>query len=196
MVCRRRGWFGRRPDRAGDAAEHPAEHELMHRAQEIPVHETDVTGRVEHGGLADLRSSVRTRADLELQPEATWDPHLCHQAQEAVALEALDTPEVDRVADAKIDLVPAAAAQPNSPPQRVEQPSDLPEPFGGVPPGPAADAPDRVKRARRRRADVHGPRGDQASAETGAAPAQRPTGCEGVRPPGLGEIVVLVDEGA
>src|SRR5579872_6608277 len=96
-VGRRLDWFGGRPDRAGDAAEHAAEHELMHRAQQIPVGEADVSSGVEHRGLADLRSSARMRADFELQPQATWDLHFCHEAKEAVGLEALDPPEVDRV---------------------------------------------------------------------------------------------------
>src|SRR5690242_1315844 len=82
------GAVGGRLDCACDPAQHPAEDHLMDRAEEIPVDEPDVSGGVEHRGLAQVRSTVLIRVYLELQPQPPWDLHLGHEAQDAVSLEA------------------------------------------------------------------------------------------------------------
>jgi hypothetical protein len=123
--------------------------------EDVPVGESDDPGGIEHRGLADVRAPALIGPDLELQPEAAGNLHLGRQAQEAVSLETFDSPEINRVADTEVDGVASAAAEADPTSESVEQPTGLPEPVGGVPPGPAADAPDRIKRAGGRAADFN-----------------------------------------
>ena len=89
--------------------------------------------------------------------------------------EALHPPEVDGVADAQVDGIAPAAAQPDATPEGVEQSTERPEPVGGVPPGPSADASDWLKRLLGRTTDADRAGGNLASAEADPAPALR--GC-------------------
>ena len=102
--------------------------------QEIPVCEAHVSRRVEDGRLADLDGAVSVGIDLELQPQPARYLHLGREAQEAVPLDPLDPPEVDRVADAQVDRIAPATTQPDAAPEGDEQPAGFPEPVAGIPP--------------------------------------------------------------
>src|SRR5437763_6630178 len=101
--------------------EHPSEDELMDGAEDIPVGQSNVSCRIEHGRLANVSTTVAVGVDFELQPQSPWDLHLGGQAQQPAGLKPLNSPEVHGVADAQVDRVPSAAAQPDAAPQCVQQ---------------------------------------------------------------------------
>ena len=90
----------------------------------------------------------------ELEPRAAWQPHLRAQAQERVALDVLDAPEVDRVAWPQRVGVAPPAAQPDASERAVHEPADLPQPVHGEPATLAAEARERPEHRVGRRDDV------------------------------------------
>lgn len=148
----------------------------MDRAEHVPIRQPYVSRGVEHGGLANLGGTFSVGVDLELQPQAPRYLHLGREAQETVGLVALHPPEIDGVANAEVDGIASAAAQPDATPEGVEQPTGLPEPVRGVPPGSPADALDRLKRVLGRTADGDRAGGNLASTEADPAPPERPLG--------------------
>src|ERR1700731_3437842 len=141
------GWAPPRLCCSSDARKHPAEHEVMDRAEDVPIRQADVPGGIKHRGLSDLRGLRAIGADLELKPKLPRDLHLGSEAQQAVVFKALDTPEVDRVSCSKVNRVPPASPQPDAASDRVQQSPYLPEPVARVPTDVTADPLDRVKRA-------------------------------------------------
>ena len=72
------------------------------------------------------------------------------QPQQPAGLERLDPPEVKRVAGGEDLRVAPATAQPDAAEQLVDQPTQLPQRVGRVPPGASADPADRCERLGRR----------------------------------------------
>src|SRR6478736_3751070 len=101
---------------------------MVDRAEQIPVGHADVTGGIEHRGLADLGALLLAGIDFELQPQASGYLHLGGEAQQAIRLEPLDPPEIDRVAYPQVDGVAPPAPQSDAASQRVEQSACPPEP--------------------------------------------------------------------
>jgi hypothetical protein len=110
------------PGRRGarDPPEHPLENQLMNGRPEIPVHQADISGRVEYGRLTNPRPACGITVDLELQPKAPGDLHLRGQTKTPGRLELLDAPKVDCVAHSEIEWVAPSAAQSNPAAKRVE----------------------------------------------------------------------------
>jgi hypothetical protein len=126
--------------------------------------------------LANLGGTVSVGVDLELQPQTPRYLHLGREAQETARFEALHPPEIDGVADAQVDGIASATAEPDATPKGVEQPTDPPEPVPGIPPGVSTDTLDRLKRLLGCNADGDRTRGNLASTEAHPAPPERPLG--------------------
>jgi hypothetical protein len=146
-----------RRDGSGDPAKHAPENELMDGAPEIPVREPDVSGRVKHGGLADASASIRLSVDLELQPQSPRNLHLRRQTKQPGGFEALDAPEIDRVADPEVLGITPPTPEPDTPAERVEHATHRPEPTGRIPSGPPPDTLNRLERGRDRGIDANRP---------------------------------------
>ncbi|CAN5667515.1 hypothetical protein BH20ACI3_BH20ACI3_24280 [soil metagenome] len=80
-------------------AEHPAEHQLMHRIRRVPIDSPKQSDGIEDRGLPNLRGRAFA-VNFEFQPRATGQFHLSVEPQKAVRLKRLNAPEVDRIADA------------------------------------------------------------------------------------------------
>src|SRR5271155_643897 len=128
-----------------DASQHPSEDAVVDGGEQVPVGEADIAERVKDGRLTNHGLPPRG-IDFELQPQPSGDLHLRRQAQQMARLQALDAPEVDRVADSQVKRIPAPAAPPDAAAQRVEQAPQPPEPVGRIPTGIPADALDRHER--------------------------------------------------
>src|SRR5215469_15272681 len=102
-----------------DASKHAAEHEVMYRAEDVPIEDADISGWVELGGLTDMRPASVVGSDLELQPQPPGDLHLGGESQELIRLDAFDAPEVDGVSDPQVQLVAPAPPQSHPSSQRV-----------------------------------------------------------------------------
>ena len=87
-------------------------------------------------------------SDLELEPCTTGHLHLGDEPEQSILFEALDTPEVDRVAHLYADGVTAAAPQARAAHEHVECAAQLPELVAEV---PARVTPDSLNRSERRR---------------------------------------------
>src|SRR5439155_8629578 len=86
--------------------------------------------------------------------------------------------------------------RPTPPTSVSSKPRKPPEPVSVVPAGLAADSLDRRERLLRRRSDSDHARCDGPLAERHAAPVSPSVSRQRIRPPGLGELPVLVRERA
>src|SRR5690349_16851526 len=89
------------PSPIRDPAEHAGKDEAVKRIERVPVRQTEKSRGVEDRGLPDFGASL-DRSDLELQPGPARNSHLGTQAQQAIGIEGLDAPEIERVARAEI----------------------------------------------------------------------------------------------
>ena len=129
--------------------------------------------------------------DLELEPCPAGHLHLRDEPEQSILFEALDPPEVDRVADLYADGVTAAAPQARAADEHVEGAAQLPELVAEVPARVTADSLNRSERRRGRARHRDAARVDEPGAV--ARPAVSSAGCGRlIRPAGLRDLLVLV----
>src|SRR5450631_1921445 len=157
FVCRLRsdgGEWLRRCKRFGfahDLRRHVAEDELMKRQDGIPVEQPEDSARLEERYLKKARAAVRVRKRLELQPSVTRQLHLGAQPQELVRPIRLDTPEIDRIADAQRVRRATSPPRSNSADEAVHNSAELPQPVGIEPTLRAAETAENLEHIARRR---------------------------------------------
>ena len=173
----------------------PDDHQVVHRVERVPVREPREPVGIEDRGLAQGRSGF-VAVDLELQPDAPGGLHLGREPQETILLESLHAPEVEGVSDSQPNRIPASAAQTDAADDRVQEAAQPPEGVCVVPARLAADPLNRRERPLRRRRNLDPVRCDGPPAECHAAPVSPSVRRQRVRPPGLGELPVLVRERA
>jgi hypothetical protein len=105
----------------------------VERPEAVPVEKPKERGGLEDRRLCDDRPA-RAGLDLELEPRATGHAHLGAEPKQAVLLERLDAPEVERVPDPEQRRVAPAPPQAGTAGEHVEQTAEPPEERALVPP--------------------------------------------------------------
>ena len=104
---------------AGDAGEHPAEHQLVERPDRVPVGEAAEAAGIEHGRLVD-RHVAGAGHHLEREPAPAGQLHLGGEPQPPWWLADLDPPAGEGVAGAEPVGVAATAGHARPADQLVE----------------------------------------------------------------------------
>ncbi len=121
------------------AVEHPVEDEMVQGVDDVPVGQSEETGRIENGGLADSGGFI-VSFHFELQPCTSGQFHLGQKPQAPARFEYLHPPAIEGIAHREGIRVAPASTHSHAAGEQVEETAQFPQPVGIIPARISTDA--------------------------------------------------------